>query len=133
LLPSHSTSKPRLDVRRPVRALRFALIVRPSSERFRHLVTPISHAIGDGNWRKFQAFDNCAGPGRLRTGSGELWKNLSSKIKGRGTCARLRFCLHISFGGTHLHRPRAVALITPLWGSLFCVLIAPGRALQGWM
>ena len=59
--------------------------------------------------------------------------NQSSKIKGRGTCARLILCLHISFCGTHLHRPRAVALITPLWGSLFCVPIAPDCALQGWM
>ena len=94
LVPSDTTSKPRLDVRRPVGASRFALVVRPSFERSRHLVTPISHAIGDGNWREFQEFDNCAGPGRLRLGE-ELGR--CSKIKAAARVARPpRTCLHIS-------------------------------------
>jgi hypothetical protein len=32
----------------------------------------------------------------------EFESALSSKIKGRGTSARLRFCLHISFRGAEL-------------------------------
>jgi hypothetical protein len=56
-----------------------------------------------------------------------------SKRKGRGTCARLRFCLHINFCGTRLYYPRAGGLISASTDSVFCVPTTLGCARLRWI
>jgi hypothetical protein len=101
LVPSDTTSKPRLDVRRPVGESHFALVVRPSFEQSRHLVP--THPSHHRRWKL----------ARIEEAGRPITKTLRSKIKGRGTCARLRFCLHIRFLGTHLGWCGAGRSLTP--------------------
>jgi hypothetical protein len=84
-------------------------------KNFCRLATTIAHAIGEGNGRATQEDGNHAKAGRL-LGEGVEKR---SKRKGRGTCARLRVCLHIGFGGTRSKSPRAAPLIGTLIVSTF--------------
>jgi hypothetical protein len=102
---SHSTSDPRLDMNRPVRASRFALKPPQLFKHFRHLATTIAPSNGEGNWRAIQDDGNRATLGRLpervkknvqqekRPRHGHAAKDLSAHRFGRHAAAEGRCCV----------------------------------------
>ena len=56
-----------------------------------------------------------------------------SKIKGRGTCAPLRDCLHISFGGTRQPERVSSAEPSPCPNDDFRVLRTPQHSGARWL
>ncbi len=57
---------------------------------------------------------------------------LGSKIKGRGTCAPLRDCLHIGFGGTRQPERVSSAEPSPCLADDCCVLHTPKHPDARW-